>query len=162
MGEDGKFDMESDERILALPKANYAKAGGEIRLRYQEGYLAPVQLAGARAAAEQAERCQAAFLELLAWRTDAGLYLSPSKHSEHYAPAVCARYQKVQGRRYDFTRRDYEQALAEMFADGRLRVERNRRAERDEVVAVGRNLPKVRAEREKVVPTGPEFAGSPP
>lgn len=118
----GDPDMESDERILSLPKANYAKAGAEIRLRYQEGWLAPVALPGELAAEERAERCQAAFLDLVQWLAAKSMRVVEGKNSPDFYAKKLGQYQKVEGRRYDFARREYEEAFVRLLSSGRVRL----------------------------------------
>lgn len=130
----GHPDLESDERILSLPKANYARAGAELRLKYQDGWLAPVALPGELAAQERAERCRAAFLDLAEWIVNAGRYISPAENSPAYFGKVFAKYQRVEGRRYDFTRREWEAAYGDLLSDRRVVSRWNSHAKRDELL----------------------------
>jgi RecA-family ATPase len=132
-----KEDPEPDtnERILERRKANYAKIGDAIDLRWRNGVLLPTEawrnartaanpdgMSGAfhgpvkQAAAEQT------FLELLDRLMDQGRAVSASANAGNYAPKLFAEQPGRNGLRKE----DFKRAMEALFAANRIRVEEYR------------------------------------
>ncbi len=113
-GEDVPAD--TPERVLSRRKANYASKGTEIRLRWQQGVLAPQERPHGLAAAASHAECERVFLDLLARCDSANLPVSASHNAGNYAP-------KTFGRRSDrcgYERRDFEAAMSRLLSAGAI------------------------------------------
>lgn len=114
--EDGG-SIDPDLRVLESVKANYARAGGKISLRWRDGVFVPEDGSvpcwiDKRAASNLAETT---FLELLSTYTQQGRYVSGS-HSVTYAPAVFARDPAAKG----IQKRGFVSAMNSLFASGKI------------------------------------------
>jgi RecA-family ATPase len=111
---------DEDARMLSRRKSNYARQGDQLSLRWRDdvfmldakvhaidpGYLGHIER----------DRCEAVYLELLGTIIEQGRYLSPSRNSQNYGPALLAKSPDRAG----FKRRDFELAQERLFREGRL------------------------------------------
>ena len=109
---DGDEPAGSDERILTKRKANYSSIGDEIRLRWQDGVLVPVQGAGGIIGTIQRRSAEDTFLTLLDRCADQGVRVSASAHSPNYAPKIFAKRPDAEGCR----KQDFDRAMSSLFA----------------------------------------------
>jgi RecA-family ATPase len=135
IGEDGKEDKASQERVLTRRKANYAAAGETIQLRWSNGVLVPAT-AGSNpfaAVSKQMDR-ERVFLDLLAKCDAANMPVNESKKAGNWAPRVFAKRPDAGGH----TVKDFDMAMSALFAAGRIRLETYGRKsdERRRIVAV--------------------------
>lgn len=110
-------EQDPDLRILTNKKANYGPAGGEIRMRWEEGRFvrtddgeAPIDVATAR------ERADALFLDLLAAYDRQGRNVNTSS-GPNYAPAVFAADASARG----VTREQFRDAMNRLLHSGQIR-----------------------------------------
>jgi len=114
--EDG---VDSGERILSRAKANYAPDGSAIRLRWASGVLMPVSTSGTLSEAAARNEAERVFLLLLDRCKAQGQRLSDSRSATNYAPKLFAKRPDRDG----YTIRDFERAMATLFADRKIRME---------------------------------------
>lgn len=107
-----------DARILTRRKANYARIGEDIALRWQDGVFVPPRSFTDVNAGSRKDQAEMAFIEALrAWRCR-GLHVSNSSRAHNYAPKVLKT--TPQGR--DFSVPDLKLAMDNMLSRGRLQV----------------------------------------
>jgi RecA-family ATPase len=108
-----------DARILTRRKANYARVGEDIALRWSDGVLVPLQ--GAGGATGQIDRAAAeiVFLDLLAIRWEQGVFVSHNVRSGNYAPRVFGQCAERKG----FSGKDFEGAMGRLFDTRRITAE---------------------------------------
>jgi len=116
------IDTDPDLRILTVKKANYAKTGGELRLRWHRGAFAldggllagqpQLDLGAAHA------RVDSLFLQLLAESDAAGRVVS-DKTGANYAPVIFAKSPRANGT----TKGGFAAAMERLFASGQIIVE---------------------------------------
>jgi RecA-family ATPase len=113
---------DGDLRIFSRAKANYARIGDEIRLRWRDGVFVPDRtidtLTPGLMGELERDRCQIVFLDLLRKVIAEGRYASPSRQSEWFAPALFAKRSERQG----FTKKDFSFAMERLFEAGRIRL----------------------------------------
>ena len=135
IGEDGKEDKASKERVLTRRKANYAAAGDTIKLRWRDGVLVPASASGSPFAAVNRQMdCEWVFLELLAKCDALDHPVNESKKAGNWAPRVFAKRPDANG----YTIREFDAAMSGLFAAGCIRLEKYGRKsdERRRIVAV--------------------------
>jgi hypothetical protein len=104
------------ERLLTRMKANYAEAGADFRLRWQDGVLTRIDEPGGVLASIERRTAEQMFMTLLPrWDRDPlGLTDSP-KSPSRYAPAIMAR---VEGHRFKV--KDLARAMMSLMANGTI------------------------------------------
>jgi RecA-family ATPase len=110
-------EPDRDRRTLSLKKMNYGPAGGEIQLRYRDGYFA---LDSSQAAGDPLQATATAdnrFLELLTAYVTDGRIVS-STRSANYAPTLFSRDERAKGMRAKM----FEAAMNRLFAAGRIQT----------------------------------------
>ncbi len=115
--EEGKVTDE-DLRVLSRRKANYARMGEEIELRWTDGVLMPAnqKIESGLAGANRLMGAEYAFLTLLDRCTAQNVFLSASDHASNYAPKLLSKRPDRQG----YTRSDFAAAMHSLFANNRL------------------------------------------
>lgn len=111
-------EADADARVLTRRKANYARIGEDIRLRWERGALLPANATSTGSPIEQAA-CEIVFLELLASRYGQGMWVSHSKNAGNYAPKEFAKAADRKG----YGRKEFEEAMSRLFAEKRIRAE---------------------------------------
>lgn len=106
-----------DLRTLTVRKANYAKSGTVLTMRWQDGVYVPEDGLGSLDRMAQANRAASVFLELLAAYEAEGRHVSPTP-SATYAPKVFAADQRSGG----IGKRFLADAMNRLFAEGRIRT----------------------------------------
>ena len=109
---------DEDLRILSRRKANYARMGEEIELRWVDGVLRPVRqtVASAFTGVNRTLGAEMVFLDLLDRCFAQNVFLSNSRNAGNYAP-------KALGKRPDrqsYNRSDFEAAMHSLFAQKRI------------------------------------------
>jgi RecA-family ATPase len=89
----GGQEPDPDKRLLRTMKANYGRAGGEIKLTWKDGVFVRETPASKAAANAKAEKV---FLEILDDLTAQGRYVSANPSST-YAPSQFAKHPKAKG-----------------------------------------------------------------
>ncbi len=115
--EDGTIP-DADLRLLTRRKSNYARAGEEIELRYQQGVLVPAN-PKAPSPFERVTKIMRAgttFLALLDRLAQKNVFVSASKNASNYAPKLFAKQPDRDG----CTRGDFEAALHDLLAADKL------------------------------------------
>jgi RecA-family ATPase len=117
---------DSNERVLKTMKANRARNGGAITVRWQDGvFVASEQPTGIMATAAR-NAAETAFLDCLRELTRQGRPTSHSKNAHNYAPTVMLQLPRAGGQR----RPDLEQAMERLFAARKIKVEQYGRGSR--------------------------------
>jgi RecA-family ATPase len=117
---------DSDTRILARKKANYARRHDQIELRWVDGVLVPsVSPRGAFAAADR-QHAERVFLELLDKSESEGRFVSHRTRAGNYAPKMFARHPDREGLR----QADFDLAMQRLFAALTIKVGARKAADR--------------------------------
>jgi RecA-family ATPase len=116
-GEDGR-EIDADLRVLRVMKANYARAGHEVRLRWRDGCFILEGSAGGFDKLVADTNAENVFLHLLAAFTAQGRDVSPNV-SNTYAPAVFEKH--PDGRRVN--KKQFASAMERLLTAKRICVE---------------------------------------
>lgn len=114
--------VDPDERILTRRKANYSSVGDQIKLRWKDGLLIPLDsgiTGGVFTAASKRNEIEGTFLVLLARAVEDGRPISPSKNASNYAAEL---FSKMPDRR-GFTKREFGYAMEGLLEQKRIRIE---------------------------------------
>jgi RecA-family ATPase len=111
-------EPDPDLRVIELMKSNYGPVGETITVRWKEGVFVPVAAMGTldKLAAERA--ADDLFLKLLDRFQNQGRNLSDKPTANNYAPKMFATDPDGKGRRRELT-----DAMARLFAAGKIKVE---------------------------------------
>ena len=109
-------EPDADLRCLSLEKANRARKGQKISLRWRDGSFT-VEQGGSMGGILALAQAKSLFLDLLGERTAQGRYVG-LKRGPNYAPAVFAADPKANG----ITSKMFAKAMDELFSEKRLRV----------------------------------------
>ena len=114
-------DAQTDgaERILKTMKANYARGGGEIRLRWADGVYEAITEESGMLGSIKRGNAETVFLECLEAVTREGRNVSESKHSGNYAPKLFA--DRPEGKGY--RKEEFRRTMEALFQAGKIRVE---------------------------------------
>lgn len=115
---------DSNERVLTRRKANYASIGENIRLKWANGALVPVDQDGGIIGSIKRQAVEDVFLRLLDETYAAGRYLSDSKNAANFAPKLFARMPGAEG----YTRTEFVAAMERLFAAGTIIMEAHGRS----------------------------------
>ena len=99
----GDDDADPDRRILTRKKANYAKAGTEIGVRYEDGVFLAMTPEVSGSPLDEANT-EYLYLKALRKVLDAGLAPSPSDHRKEFAPRLVREYARKEVGDIDFKR----------------------------------------------------------
>ena len=113
---DGDAEPDINGRILTRRKANYASIGDDIKLRWTEGVL--VSTATAWATAAERAAVESVFMTLLDRFTKEERRVTNSPNAGNFAPREFAKDPARNG----FKRKDFEIAMASLFAKGVIRM----------------------------------------
>jgi RecA-family ATPase len=111
-------EPDPDLRVLRLKKANYARAGTEIGLRWQAGRFTLDGPAGGFDKLAADAKADSIFLDLVAQFEREGREVSPSP-SASFAPAVFASHPSAQG----LTKKALHTAMDRLLAASRIKVD---------------------------------------
>jgi RecA-family ATPase len=107
-----------DERILTLVKANWAKIGEAIPMRWRNGvFIVKTPPTGIVGSIER-RSCERIFLDLLAKLTQQSRYVSHHQRTGNYAPKVFA----MQPDRERFSKLDFERAMHRLFDQEKIKI----------------------------------------
>ena len=122
----------TDLRVLTRKKSNYARAGDEIKLQFDNGVFAP-QFTGSGGIiddlkVEQREKqIDEAFLKALDDFETQGRNLSSSKNATNYAPKMMVQNPRFKG----YNKRDLERSMERLYSDLRIKdVEYGRKGQK--------------------------------
>jgi RecA-family ATPase len=127
-----------DARILSRKKANHARLGETIKMRWQKGLFVPEAIATANRFRRPAEDV---FLALLDALNSEGQRVSPKPRASNFAPAFFMK--RTAKEREDYVRADFERAMQKLLQHpqkikiapyGRFGCEQLVRAEADDVM----------------------------
>ena len=108
-----------DERILTLRKANHARIGHMIRLRWRDGVLAPeIAIANPFAVAGRRAEIETTFLLLLDRANTQDRPMSASAKAGNFAPRVFG----ISPDRKGITRREFEVAMEALLATNQIAI----------------------------------------
>jgi RecA-family ATPase len=107
---------DTDARVLTRRKANYARAGEDIRLQWVDGALLPRVAGGGDLSGADRAAAETVFLELLASRWKQGMAVSHSSRSGNHAPRVFGRCAERRG----YSQKDFEAAMGRLFDARRI------------------------------------------
>jgi hypothetical protein len=102
--------------VLTRRKANYARAGEDIRLQWVDGALLPRVAGGGDLSGADRAAAETVFLELLASRWKQGMAVSHSSRSGNHAPRVFGRCAERRG----YSQKDFEAAMGRLFDARRI------------------------------------------
>jgi len=100
-----------DTRVLRRMKANYARSGAELMLRWREGAFEREHEPSGVVKAIENTRAERAFLACVDAAIEQRRALSDSKNASNYAPKVMASFPEADG----FKQRDLEAAMNRLF-----------------------------------------------
>ena len=107
----GGVEQDADIRTLTTMKANRAKIGDELVVRYRSGvFMREIEASEIDIAAREST-CQEVFLALLAATEREGRNVSHNARAPNYAPAAFAEHPRSRG----FGRDDFKQAMEKLF-----------------------------------------------
>src|SRR5262249_25650725 len=124
-----------DLRKLTLTKANAARRGETVELRWSDGvFVSAAQPADFDFLMNRPDP-EEVFLDLLAEIRNQKRHVSASKHASNYAPKFFAK--RPPDRRQKYVRKDFEEAMERLFASNRIKVAEYGRPsdQREEIVA---------------------------
>lgn len=118
---DDGMDADKTERLLSRMKANYGKDTDDsvIKLRMEEGVFVTPQSMSPTIAGIEARRAENIFLDLLSRRDREGRPVSHKPRAGNYAPKEFSKSPFREG----CDRRDFERAMEQLFASGKIKVE---------------------------------------
>ena len=114
---DSGEDADEDERILRRQKANYARRGEVIRMRWNDGVFVALETPGSIDRAAMNAKADRVFKELLAQTYSVGTWTSPNCSARNYAPSVFIKQPERGGKPA------LEAAMSRLLHDGRVKVE---------------------------------------
>jgi RecA-family ATPase len=114
---DDGTELDPDVRILELGKANRARRGGKIMLRWQDNRFVR-EGSGAQNQIERQLRAEDRFLTLLLQRNSQERFVSPNR-SRSFAPTEFAKHPDGA----EFSSREYEHAMEILLSKGSIRNE---------------------------------------
>ena len=108
-------------RLLEFKKNQYGPLGASIALRYENGLFLPEL--GATDAEKLARQDQGkqVFMQLLERFNGQGRNVSHTRNSNNYAPATFAT--EIEAIKHGLRKADFEAAMRDLFAAGRIKVE---------------------------------------
>ena len=109
---------DSDERILARRKANYASIDVEIKMRWVNGVFVPILPEDGIDSAIKRAECEAVFLNLLDTFEAQKQRVSASKNAGNFAPKVFGMHPDRQG----FRAKDFERAMTTLLRTRQIKL----------------------------------------
>lgn len=131
-------EIDPNARLLTTKKANYAQAGGTLRIRWRGGSFERHDLPAitetstllpSHAAEDAASRIEAKFMDLLSIFGAEGRNVGPLPSSS-YAPTLFAK----DGRSEKISKAAFAKAMGSLIAEGRVKVEETKRGTKRLVV----------------------------
>jgi len=116
-------DADPDRRVLTRVKANYAKTGTTVSLRYLGGAFVPEHSPADRPSLMDALQDEALFERGLLKVLDLGLCPSTSNRNEYYAPRLIKRHLGKDGETVSVAR--FEAAMNRLMEKGEVMVQRH-------------------------------------
>jgi len=120
--DDDDDDDINDIRILSRKKANYARTGGKIDLKWSDGAFEVIGNAsgiiGQIEKRNAEKKADDTFLKCLDVATKQGRPLSHNKQGGNYAPKLMAKMPETDG----VKKKDFEVAMERLFSDGEIEV----------------------------------------
>ena len=109
---------DNGERVLTRRKANYASIGDTIRLRWVDGAFALMTPDGGIFGRIRRAAVEDVFLDILDSLEAQSVRVSDSRHAGNFAPKAAAKRPDAMG----YTAREFEGAMARLFADRKIRL----------------------------------------
>lgn len=128
-----------DIKILRRAKANYARRGDTIEVRWKGGVLIPTNAPTGIIGSIERRAAERVFLDLLDAVTAEGRRVSDNTHASNYAPKLFA----MRPDRERYTRADFRRAMEALFARREIILGTYKGANRDEYQCI------VRAQKER-------------
>jgi RecA-family ATPase len=114
--EDGSDVADNDKRVLTRKKANWAKIGETIEMRWHDGvFITKPPPAGILGSIER-RTCERVFLDLLDQMTAQKQWVSSNVSARNYAPRLFSKTIPAASRE-NFKLKDLEQAMHRLFKD---------------------------------------------
>ena len=114
--DEGNGPVDPDARILTRKKANNARLGEIVKLRWQQGLFVPE----ATTPNYFRRPVEDVFLALLDAVTTEGQTVSPKSKASNYAPALFMK--RLPNERDDYQRADFERALQALFQRQKIKI----------------------------------------
>jgi RecA-family ATPase len=108
-----------DTRVLTRSKANYARRGETIELRWKDGVLVPLHAPSGIVGTIERRNCEEIFLDLLNKTVAEGQPVSSNPKAGNYAPRTFEKRPE----RQRFKKADFERAMHALFAARQIRNE---------------------------------------
>ncbi len=115
-----KDETDTDKRVLARKKSNYARINDEIPLEWRDGVLMPTYQATGVLKGMERRNADAAFMDAIKALNARGQHVNTSPNTKSYAPRFMARSRMSQVA--GFYERDLEQAMNRLFDVNRIVV----------------------------------------
>jgi RecA-family ATPase len=109
---------DTDERVLTRVKANWAKIGETIPMRWRDGVFIVNQPAGGIIGSIERRTAERVFLDLRDEPAAQGRYVSHKSRASNYAPKLFAKHPN----RERFTSKDFERAMESLFARNEIAI----------------------------------------
>jgi RecA-family ATPase len=126
---------DSDLREIEFKKNQYGPKGESIVLRYQRGLFLPDGGITTLDKAARSEQARDVFLSLLGRFTRDGVNVSHKSKSNNFAATLFAK--EDEARKHRLKKAEFEQAMRDLFKDGKTHVEACGKANRNERLAMG-------------------------
>ena len=108
-------------RLLEFKKNQYGPLGASIALRYENGLFLPELGATDAEKLARQEQVQQVFMQLLERFNGQGRNVSHARTSNNYAPVTFAK--ETEAIKHGLRKADFEAAMRDLFAAGRIKVE---------------------------------------
>jgi len=111
------YEPDPDARRLSSKKANYARTGGEIMLRWQEGVFVAEERADGLDRPAMGAKAERIFLKLLQELSEQGRRVN-ANGGPNYAPKIFTEHPDAEG----CTKKAFRTAMETLLRDGKVRV----------------------------------------
>lgn len=112
-------EVDNDARVLKTMKANYGRAGGEIKLRWENGAFQRIEVPTGQFAVMRRDKVERLFLACLAAVMAQGRHVTDAPASPRYAPKVFAELPMAERT----SKQEMRSAMASLFDQRRIKVD---------------------------------------
>ena len=115
-----KDETDTDKRVLARKKSNYARINEEISLDWRDGVLVPTYQATGAVKGMERRNADTAFIEALRTLTKRGQRVNASANTANYAPKLMVKSRLPQAKGYTIS--DLQTAMHRQFDAGLIEI----------------------------------------
>lgn len=112
-------DADPDERTLRCSKANYARSGAVLRVRWNDGGFVELDPPGSLDRAAMSTKAERVFLSLLSATYNDGSWVSVNLTARNYVPAVFSKHPDREG----LSKIAFEAAMRRLLKTGQVKTE---------------------------------------